>query len=295
MTTVAVLGTGIMGAPMARHLARAGFDVRAWNRTAVKAQPLVDDGVEVCASPAEAMRGADFLVTMLADADAVADSVTADDALADAALAKDTQSGRLVWIQASTVGLDGTARLSGLAATAGARYVDAPVLGTRGPAESGQLTVLASGDDDLRELCAPLFDAYGARTLWLGEGDRASRFKLVMNSWVLALTTATAEAMALAGGLGLDPHRFLDAIEGGPLDVGYAHVKGDMMTKREFEPSFPTWGALKDAGLILDAAQAAGVRMPVAAGVRTAMQSAVDAGHGGEDMAAVWYAVAGEQ
>jgi 3-hydroxyisobutyrate dehydrogenase len=295
MTTVAVLGTGIMGAPMARHLARAGFDVRAWNRTAAKARPLADDGVKVCTSPADAMRGADFLVTVLADADAVADSVTTDDALSDAARAGDTESGSLVWVQASTVGIEGTARLTRLAADAGVRYVDAPVLGTRGPAEAGELTVLASGDDDLRELCAPLFDAYGARTVWLGEGDRASRFKLVMNSWVLALTTATAEAMALAGGLGLDPHRFLDAIEGGPLDVRYAHVKGEMMTRREFPPAFPAWGALKDSGLILDAAEAAGVRLPLAAGVRTAMRSTVDAGHAEEDMAAVWYAVTGDR
>lgn len=295
MTTVAVLGTGIMGAPMARHLVQAGFDVRAWNRTLEKAQPLAVHGVQVCSSPAEAMRGADFLLTMLADADAVADSVTADGALAEAARANGRSSGALIWVQASTVGIDGTARLARLAADAGVRYVDAPVLGTRGPAESGQLTVLASGDDDLRERCAPLFDAYGARTVWLGEGDRASRFKLVMNSWVLALTTATAEAMALAGGLGLDPHRFLDAIEGGPLDVGYAHVKGEMMTKREFAPAFPAWGAVKDAGLILDAAQVAGVRMAVADGVRTAMQATVDAGHGDEDMASVWYAAAGER
>ena len=286
MTTVAVLGTGIMGAPMARHLAQAGFDVRAWNRTHEKALPLAEHGVHVCSSPSEAMDGADFLVTMLADADAVADSVSADDALTAA-----SKSGSLVWIQASTVGIDGTARLARLAADAGARYVDAPVLGTRGPAESGQLTVLASGDDDLRETCAPVFDAYGSRTLWLGDGDRASRFKLVMNSWVLALTTAPAEAMALADGIGLDPHRFLDAIEGGPLDVAYARTKGEMMTNREFPPAFPAWGAAKDAGLILDAARSAGVQLSVAAGVRDAMQAAVDAGHGDEDMAAVWYAV----
>jgi 3-hydroxyisobutyrate dehydrogenase len=295
MTTVAVLGTGIMGAPMARHLAQAGFVVRAWNRTPEKAQPLAEQGVHVCASPAEAMRGADFLLTVLADANAVADVVTIDGALAEAASCAAERSGSLVWVQSSTVGLDGTARLARIAVDAGARYVDAPVLGTRGPAESGQLTVLASGEDDLRDVCAPLFDAYGSRTVWLGDGDRASRFKLVMNSWVLALTTATAEAMALAGGLGLDPHRFLDAIADGPLDVGYAHLKGEMMTKREFTPAFPAWGAAKDAGLILDAARAADVRMPVAAGVRTAMQATVDAGHGDEDMAAVWYALtAGE-
>lgn len=287
MTTIAVLGTGIMGAPMARHLAEAGHDVRVWNRSPEKAHPLADVGATVCASPAEAMQGADFLLTVLADTDAVESSVGADDALAKAA-----SSRRLVWVQSSTVGIAGTARLRGLAERAGARYVDAPVLGTRGPAEKGALTVLASGPDELRDLCRPLFEAYGAKTVWVGDGDRATRLKLVMNSWVLALVTATGEAMALADGLGLDPKRFLDTIEGGPLDVDYAHVKGAMMIRREFPASFPTWGAAKDAGLIAEAAELAGVSTPVAQAVGSAMQQAADLGHSDEDMAAVWYALA---
>jgi 3-hydroxyisobutyrate dehydrogenase len=287
MTTVAVLGTGIMGAPMARHLAAAGFDVRAWNRTIEKAQPLADDGVQVMSSPAEAARGADVLLTMLADADVIEQTVTPQ-------LLRDL-AGDAVWVQSSTVGIAGTARLSALAAAAGTAYVDAPVLGTRQPAEAASLTVLASGPDALRDRCAPLFDAYAARMLWVGDGDRATRLKLVMNSWVLALTTATAEAMALADGLGLDPKRFLETIEGGPLDVAYAHAKGAMMLKRDFPPAFPVWGGLKDAELILEAAEAAGVRMQVAAGVRAQMRSTLEAGHADEDMAAVWYAVTADR
>ena len=288
MTTVAVLGTGIMGAPMARHLADTGFDVRVWNRTIEKAQPLVDDGATVCDSPAQALQGADFLLTVLADADAVEESVTRDDALTKAAA-----DGSLIWVQASTVGIGGTARLMQLAEDAGVRYVDAPVLGTRAPAENGALTVLASGPEDLREVCGPLFEAYGAKTIWLGAGDRATRLKLVMNSWVIALVTAAGEAMALADGLGLDPKRFLDTIEGGPLDVGYAHVKGAMILKREFPSSFPVWGAAKDAGLIAEAAGVAGVQMPVAAGARSATQRAVELGHADDDLAAVWFALGG--
>ena len=286
MRTVAVLGTGIMGAPMARHLAKAGLDVRVWNRTLDKAQPLADDGATVCDSVTQALQGADFLLTVLADVDAVEESVTTDEALAKAG-----SNRSLVWVQASTVGISGTARLMRLAADAGVRYVDAPVLGTRGPAEKGALTVLASGPDDLRELCRPVFEAYAAKTVWVGDGDRATRLKLVMNSWVLALTTAAGEAMALADGLGLDPKRFLDTIEDGPLDVDYARVKGAMMIKREFPPSFPAWGAVKDAGLIAEAAGVAGVHTPVADGARAAMQRTVELGHADEDMAAVWYAL----
>jgi 3-hydroxyisobutyrate dehydrogenase len=289
VTTVAVLGTGIMGAPMARHLARAGFDVRVWNRTRDKADPLGGDGATVCNSPAEALVDADYLLTMLADADAVHDAVSRDDALAKAG-----SGGGLVWLQSSTVGIDGTRRLAALASDAGVGYVDAPVLGTRGPAEKGELTVLASGPDELRPQCQPLFDAFAVKTVWVGDGDGASRLKLVMNSWVLALNTATAEAMALATGLGLDPKRFLDTIEGGPLDVAYAHLKGAAMIKREFPPAFPVWGALKDAELIAAAAREAGVSMLLADGVRAAMQRTVDGGHADDDMAAVWFAVAGE-
>ena len=112
-----------------------------------------------------------------------------------------------------------------------------------------------------------------------------------MNSWVLALNTATAEALALASGLGLDPKSFLETISGGSLDVPYAHLKGGMMLSGEFPPSFPLWGALKDAGLILEAAKEVGVPMRVIDGVRAQLQAASDAGHADEDMAAVYTAV----
>ncbi len=131
--TVAVLGTGIMGAPMARNLLAAGFPVRAWNRTAEKTAPLGAAGAVIGASPAEAADGAQIVLTMLTDADAVVE-------VAAAAL-----GGADVWIQASTVGIDGAERCAALAAEHGVAYVDAPVLGTRQPAEEGKLIVLALG------------------------------------------------------------------------------------------------------------------------------------------------------
>ena len=269
---------------MARNLRKAGFDVRVWNRSADKARPLADDGATVCATPREAAAGADFVITMLADADAVTSVVESDDG-------PFTDDATPVWLQMSTVGLDGTQALSTYAAKRGIPFVDAPVLGTKQPAENGALTVLASGPDELRERCQPVFDAVGRATHWLGDAGQGSRFKLVMNSWVLALTTATAEAMALAKGFGLDPKRFLDTIDGGPLDVQYAHVKGEAMMREEFPASFPVDGAAKDAQLIVDAAADAGVQMRVADAVAQQMRAASDAGHGREDMAAVWHVV----
>jgi len=156
---VAFLGTGIMGLPMARNVAEADIDVKAWNRTTEKAEPLRDAGAEVVAEPAEAVDGADLLVTMLSDSEAVLSVV--DEALLEAA-------GAALWVQMGTIGLEGTERSAELALRAGIELVDAPVLGTKQPAEKGALTVIASGPEDARDRCAPLFDAVGQRTLWLG-------------------------------------------------------------------------------------------------------------------------------
>jgi 3-hydroxyisobutyrate dehydrogenase len=284
MTTIAVLGTGIMGAPMARNLLAAGFDVRVWNRSIDKAQPLADDGAKVCGTPRGAADGADFVLTMLTDVHAVEAVVESNDGPFREGI-------DAIWLQMSTVGVEGNARLSSYAAEHGIPFVDAPVLGTKQPAEQGALTVLASGPDELRDRCQPVFDAVGSTTHWLGAAGQGTRFKLVMNNWVLALTTATAETIALAQGFGLDPQRFLDTIEGGPLDVQYAHVKGAAMIREEFPASFPADGAAKDSRLIVEAGSHAGVRLRLAEAVAEQMQAAVDAGHGRDDMAAVWTVV----
>ncbi len=171
--TVAVLGTGIMGGPMAANLASAGLDVRVWNRSREKAEPLADRGADVADSPAQAAAGADVVLTMLADGDTV-ESVMSGEHGALAAIGDDA-----VWLQMSTVGIDATERLRGLAAQRGVAFVDAPVLGTRQPAEQGELMVLAAGPEALRERCAPVFDAVGREVRWVGvQPGAASRFKL---------------------------------------------------------------------------------------------------------------------
>jgi 3-hydroxyisobutyrate dehydrogenase len=277
---VAVLGTGIMGAPMARNLAGAGPDVRAWNRTAEKAQPLAEHGVTVAEDAADAVRGADVALTMLADAEAT---------LAVGEQALGALDGEAIWLQAGTIGIEGTGRCAEAARRAGASFVDGPVLGTRQPAEDGALIVLAAGPDAALDRCAPVFDAIGQRTLRVGsEPGAASRLKLVLNAWVLAVTQGTAEMIALAEGLGLDPQQALDALDGGPLDLPYLRVKGGMMMAGEFPPSFPLSLAAKDAALVAGAAQRAGVDLPLARAVAERYAQAREAGLGDEDMAATY-------
>ncbi|WP_329247967.1 NAD(P)-dependent oxidoreductase [Actinoallomurus sp. NBC_01490] len=277
--TVAVLGTGIMGEPIARNLLRAGLGVRVWNRTRAKAEPLAEAGADVCGEAAEAADGADVVVTMLHDGDAV------EQVIAGVLPAMEEDA---VWVQMSTVGAEAADRLAELARSRDVPYVDSPVLGTRKPAEDGALVVLASGPRD--ERVDRIFEAIGSRTMWIGAGTEASRLKLVANSWVLALTSAVGEAVALAEAFGLDPRLFLQAIEGGLMDTPYAHLKGEAIIKREFPASFPASGAAKDASLVAAAGRAAGANPRIADGVREQFRRTVELGHGEEDMAAVYYA-----
>jgi len=284
--TVAVLGTGIMGGPMARNLAHAGLDLRAWNRTREKAEPLAADGVSIVVSPADAARGADAVVTVLADASAVRQAMAGDGG-GLAAVSPDA-----VWAQMSTVGLAGTEELSKLAAERGVAFVDAPVLGTKQPAEQGELVVLASGPDGALDRCEPAFGAVGAGTVRLGEAGNGSRMKLVLNSWLLAITVGLAETIALAERLGVEPSRFLEVIKDGPIGVPYAELKGRMMIEREFPAAFPLYLAAKDASLVLEAGETDGAEMPLTRAIERRIADAIELGHGGEDMAAAYYASA---
>jgi 3-hydroxyisobutyrate dehydrogenase len=279
---VTVLGTGIMGAGMARSLIRAGLEVTVWNRSTQKARPLQLDGARVADDVASAMPGADVVLTMLFDADAVVEVM--EQALP--AIDRGT-----VWAQTSTVGIDGTIRLAELAERHGVGFIDAPVLGTRQPAEKGTLIVLAAGPQQLREAVAPVFDAIGSRVMWVGEraGD-GHRLKLTANSWVLSVVGATAQAISLAESLGLEPRLFLDAISGGPLDCAYTQLKGKAMIAGEFPPAFPLGGAVKDSALIAEAMHAAGTGDRLMQALHREFQAAADAGHDAEDMAAVIHA-----
>ena len=260
---VAVLGAGTMGAGMVRSLRRAGIPVRVWNRNGAKARALVDLGAVAADSPADAAAGADVVLTILSDADSVVDAVRL------AAPAPGT-----VWLQAATVGLDGAERTVEVARELGLELVDCPVLGTKKPAEDGMLVLLASGSESARARLAPVFEALGKKTLWLGEAGAGSRLKLVCNAWVLMLTAATAQSIALARELGVDPREFFAAIEGGPLASPYAQVKGSAMTAGEYPVSFALSGALKDSSLIEAGLRSAGLSDRLMSAVRETLETA---------------------
>src|SRR6476620_5217920 len=175
---VAVLGTGIMGAPMARNLLKAGFQVRVWNRTLDKARMLAAEGAELAETPADAVREAAFVITMLTDAAAV---------LAVMGQAAESVPYGAVWLETSMVGKD-VVRVAVLADKHGITFVDCPVIGTRETAKRGRLVVLASGPGDALDRAQPIFDAIGFKTVRLDpEAGRASRMRRVVNAWTVGI------------------------------------------------------------------------------------------------------------
>jgi 3-hydroxyisobutyrate dehydrogenase len=284
-TRVTVLGTGIMGSAMARLLARAGLDTTVWDRTAAATAPLADAGVRVAGSAAEAVADATVVITMLPDGDAVSGVMfdgTAD-AFADGA----------AWAQMGTIGVSATEQVAGRLTQLrpGVLFVDAPVSGSKGPAEHGELLILASGPPAAVPLVTPVFDVIGRKTVWLGEAGAGSRMKLAVNAYMSVLIEGVAETLELVDRLGIDAGKLDEVIEGGPLDAPIADAKLHKMQRGDYAPEFPLQWALKDVDLAIEAA--GGEAPPLLAALSRQWRTAVQAGHGREDVSAARLALAG--
>ena len=278
---VAFIGTGRMGGPMAANLARCGFDVRVWNRTVSRAEALAADGAVVASSPVEAVRGATIVITMLADGPVTEQAATGPDGF----LASDPG---VIWVQMATVGVEWTAQLAGIAAARGVVFVDAPVSGSEGPGRAGQLTILASGPDQVRDVLAPVFGTLGRATVWLGPAGHGTRTKLVLNNWLADLTETTAETLAFARRLGLDPADIVDLLQSNPLGAPYAVQKARSMLAGDFSPAFALKHALKDAELAAQAAQASGATLSLTSALLPRWRDAAASGHADDDLAVVY-------
>jgi 3-hydroxyisobutyrate dehydrogenase len=277
---VAVLGIGAMGHGMADSALRAGIPVIVWDRRAAATRDLAGRGAQVAASPAEAARQAAIVVTMVTDADAVL-SIARDQGMLGAL------GPGAIWAQMSTIGVAG---IDAVAALANAErpdvmLLDAPVSGSRDPAERGELTIFASGPGEARARVAPLFGALGQRTIWAGEAGAGTRLKLVNNTWLAFASEAVATSVALAHRLGLATGTVVDALSGGPLVSPWQAVKLARIASGEFSAQFALSLALKDVHLALDAAGEG--QLEVLACLAGEWQRAVDQGLGGQDLTVV--------
>jgi 3-hydroxyisobutyrate dehydrogenase len=278
-SSVAVLGTGIMGSAMARRLSRAGLRTIAWDRMPSASAALAYDGVEQARSPEEAVRDARLVITMLPTVDAV-QSVIFSDAVVQA-FARGA-----VWAQMGTIGVAETGRVAARLAQLrpDVLFVDAPVSGSKGPAATGQLLILASGPPEAEAIAEAAFSALGRRTVWLGPAGQGSRMKLVVNAYMSFLLEGAAEALELADRLGVEHSRLAEAIEGGPLDAPIVDAKLHKMERSDYSVEFPLQWALKDIDLVMG--EAGSDPPPLLAALSRQWHTAVDAGLGQKDVSA---------
>lgn len=256
---------------------------KLWNGHSI-AQPRSATNPQVFPSAAAAASGTDIVVTVVPDAAAIESFALGPDGFLPA-LGPDA-----VWVQCSTVGVAPADRLVALAAEHEATIVDSPLLGSKLPAERGELIMLASGEDAAIDRCEPLFEAISRRVVRLGPAGNGSRMKMVTNGWIMSSVAATAEAMSLAKALGLDGAGFLEGIEGTALDMGYAQSKGQMMPDGVYPASMRLANGAKDARLVSEAAHDAGLAGAVVSAAAKLMARGVELGHADEDMAAAYFA-----
>jgi 3-hydroxyisobutyrate dehydrogenase len=282
---VAVLGTGIMGSAMAKNLLAAGLATTVWDRSATATESLAQAGARVAPTAADAVAEASVVIMMLPTAEIVSA------VLFDGGVAQALAAGAVV-AQMGTIGVAPTLEI---AARLGRErpdvmFVDAPVSGSKGPAEAGKLLILASGPTEAEPAVRPAFTAIGRKTLWLGQVGQGTKLKLVVNAYMSILIEGVAEALELAARFGIDPDEVEEAIAGGPLDAPIADAKLHKMEAGDFAPEFPLEWALKDVDLVL---AEAGVKPPLMAALAVQWRSAVDAGHGREDVSAARLALGG--
>lgn len=275
---VAVLGLGAMGHAFAANLLKKHFTTCGWNRTKARGEDLEDAGLLLTASPQQAVQQADVVISMLADANSTENVMHQ--------ILPELKPGAIV-AQMGTIGVDATERLiAGFAAQrSDVIFLDAPVSGTKSPAENAQIVVLASGERQNAQAAEQVFSAIARETKWLGEAGRASRMKLVVNAWLISMVQGLAESHQIAQTLGFSPDELWNTLEGGPLAVPYAKSKLDMIKQGSYEPQMHLSWALKDARLALAAASES--RLPGLETIAELWQEAVNAGYGEKDLSVV--------
>jgi 3-hydroxyisobutyrate dehydrogenase len=269
-----------MGHGMAVSALRAGIPTIVWNRTPEATRDLAELGAEVAETAADAARRAAIVVTMVTNTDAVI-SIASDEGVLEA-LAPDA-----IWVQMSTIGVRGIERVLALAERErpDVMVLDAPVSGSKDPAEHGQLTIFASGPEEAREPVTPLFDALGQRTIWVGPAGTGTRLKIVNNTWLAFAAEAVDASVALAHRLGLETETLVDALGGGPLVSAWQAAKLQRILAGDFSAQFALSLALKDVRLALEAADGSG--FAALACLAGEWQTAVDQGLGDQDLTVV--------
>jgi 3-hydroxyisobutyrate dehydrogenase-like beta-hydroxyacid dehydrogenase len=281
------LGLGIMGTGMAANLVRAGFEVTVWNRSAEKTAPLVALGARAAATPKEVVEASEITFAILSDP-AAAEAVCFG---ADGVL-EGLRDGR-GYVDMSTVDAGTSRRIAAAVAGRGGRFVEAPVSGTKKPAEDGTLVILAAGDQSLFDEALPAFGKMGKKTMYLGETGNGAHMKLIINMIMGGMMTLLCEGIALGEKTGLKPAEILDALDAGALANPMFKGKGGMILAENYATNFPLKHMQKDLRLAVQLGDEAGQPLHGVSAANEVFKRACGQGLGDEDLCAVYKTIKG--
>lgn len=288
MKKIGVIGLGIMGAAMARNIQQeAAFDLMVWNRGRERLETFLAAGTKVASSPKDMAVACDAILIMVTGPKALIEVINGPEGVAHADL-----SGKVV-INVSTVSREATRFAAERVAQAGGAFLDAPVSGSKIPAEQGELIFLVGGEEGTIARCDKLFDILGKQTVHCGEAGAGTRMKLAINLMLANMMHALSEGLVFCQTLGLSPERFLEALHGGVLNAPMFQMKGKAILREAFEAQFPLEHAFKDLDLVLDEAARDGIDLPVTGTVWESFNDAMEKGLGKEDFSAVFKALKG--
>lgn len=281
MAKVAWIGLGNMGVPMSINLVAAGHEVKVWNRTASKCDPVVAEGAAKANTPAEAASGADYVFTMIADSDALINVILGENGVESV-----LRQGQIV-VDMSTVSIESSAQCNKAITAKGATFLRAPVSGSTVLAKAGGLTVLCSGPKDSYDKTLPLFEKLSKTQFYLGDGDGARAMKLGLNMMIATSLQMFSESVTLCEKAGVEWNAALDVIAGSVLASPLIVYKIPPIRERKYDPAFSTRLMAKDLDLALSVAKDLGVCAPSTALTKQLLEALIANGKGEQDFASL--------
>lgn len=282
MEKIALVGTGLMGRPMAVNILKKGFPLTVYNRTVAKTVGLAEAGARVAGSPREATDYSDVIITMLSDNEAVHSMLTGEKGILGG-----LKSGK-VYVDMSTITPEASRRFATMVEQKGAQMLDAPVSGSTNVAEKGELTILVGGDPRVLDRVREVLQSLGKFIFHVGDHGSAVALKLVVNHFVGGMTALLAEGLNLSEKLGVDPTLFSNVLNSSVVKSPMYDIKTPKMVSRDYAPQFPTRLLVKDLNYISETAGKVGAAMPLHEVVRELFTAANREGYGEKDFSAVF-------
>jgi 3-hydroxyisobutyrate dehydrogenase/glyoxylate/succinic semialdehyde reductase len=279
---IGFIGLGIMGSRMAANLLKNGYELIVYNRTKEKAEPLLENGAELAGSPAEAAKVSDVMFTMLANPDAVKETALGKNGFLT------SMKRNSIWVDCSTVNPSFSKEMSERSKENGIRFLDAPVAGTKDPAEKGELIIFVGGDEkDFNEL-KPALQVLGKKVLHMGDNGKGTSMKMVVNLMLANSMVSFAEAMTLGESLGFPKETLFNTLIGGPVTAPFLASKKEKIKNENFDTEFPLQHMQKDLHLVDQTAFENHISLPLSNISKEIYGLAIKNGFGKKDFSAVY-------